>query len=112
MSVCNNGFYDKADLEYLITCRPSAEEFRSALPWFVQENPDRSCPKAGKAAYANSIAMREVDNSYEVTASAFFTFHSVLRSSSVSKCLCSSHDMFHPYVVHRTSRSPCAGPTN
>lgn len=69
--------------------RPQGQKFRQAIPWFTQENPSLACPKAGKAAYKNAIRMepfRGESNSsnveqFNVRASAFFTFHSVLKTS-------------------------------
>ncbi len=74
--------------------RIEGRRFRQAVPWFLQENPSLSCPKAGKATYQKAIRLEGIssnnDNNkngsgsapeFRVRASAFFTFHSVLRRS-------------------------------
>lgn len=45
-SGCVKCAYDRSQL------RPSAEEFRKYLPYFLTDNPDANCAKAGHASYA------------------------------------------------------------
>ena len=58
--------------------RPENGDFAKQLPWFLQDNPSISCPKGGRAAYKDAVRL---NSNGKVTASSFFTFHSVLKSS-------------------------------
>lgn len=57
--------------------RPKPEDFMRFLPWFLEENPSSACPKAGHAAYSNSLD-RTPDS---IQAASFFAFHKVLKTS-------------------------------
>lgn len=35
--------------------RPSLDQFRRALPWFLDSLPSQACAKGGKGAYTDSI---------------------------------------------------------
>lgn len=53
-------------------------EFNKYVSFFLQDNPDESCAKAGHAAYSNAVLLQ--DNT-KVQASSFMTYHTILRSS-------------------------------
>ncbi|XP_050534244.1 NPC intracellular cholesterol transporter 1 isoform X2 [Daktulosphaira vitifoliae] len=69
---CESCIISKNDLG-----RPSSESFIKYLPYFLQDNPDKHCSKAGHASYSDAIVIRNDT----VGASYFMTFHSVLRTS-------------------------------
>nr|XP_040583729.1 NPC intracellular cholesterol transporter 1-like [Lepeophtheirus salmonis] len=62
--------------------------FRRYLSWFLEDNPGVNCPKAGHAAYSKSLYIKKrayLDQDgfreYDVIASNFMTFHTILKSS-------------------------------
>ncbi|XP_050436632.1 NPC intracellular cholesterol transporter 1-like [Adelges cooleyi] len=57
--------------------RPDGESFTKFLPFFLQDNPDKQCSKAGHAAYSDAVSIYNDT----VGASYFMTFHSVLKTS-------------------------------
>ncbi|XP_045599386.1 NPC intracellular cholesterol transporter 1 [Procambarus clarkii] len=62
--------------------RPDPEVFNQYLPMFLKDNPDLYCPKAGHAAYGQSVKIRYDESGNPVTgASVFMTYHSVMRNS-------------------------------
>jgi Niemann-Pick C1 protein len=75
----------KAPVEECLPCdratkgRPAGEVFWRFLPAFLSENPSKTCPKGGRAAYADAV--RVASDNRSVAASSFFTFHTVLRNS-------------------------------
>ncbi|XP_073981176.1 NPC intracellular cholesterol transporter 1 homolog 1b-like [Rhodnius prolixus] len=62
--------------------RPSKESFKYFLPFFIQDNPDPFCAKAGHAAYGQSLKY-VLDEKAEpfVTDSYFMAYHTTLKTS-------------------------------
>ncbi|XP_023381524.1 Niemann-Pick C1-like protein 1 [Pteropus vampyrus] len=58
--------------------RPSAEQFRQYLPWFLSDPPNIKCPKGGLAAYSTSV---DLGADGQVLASRFMAYHTPLRDS-------------------------------
>lgn len=61
----------------LINDRPSTEQFREKLPWFLNALPSADCAKGGHGAYTSSVDL----NGYEggvIRASEFRTYHTPL----------------------------------
>ncbi|EOX97437.1 hypothetical protein QUC31_015707 [Theobroma cacao] len=61
----------------LINDRPSTEQFREKLPWFLNALPSADCAKGGHGAYTSSVDL----NGYEsgvIQASEFRTYHTPL----------------------------------
>lgn len=63
--------------------RPSSLDFEKYVPYFLQDNPDASCAKAGHAAYGQGVKYRlDGQNNYSnVGASYFMAYHSILKTS-------------------------------
>ncbi|XP_056169601.1 uncharacterized protein LOC115672607 isoform X2 [Syzygium oleosum] len=64
----------QSDLKY---GRPSTEQFREKLPWFLKALPSADCAKGGHGAYTSSVDL----NGYEsgaIHASEFRTYHTPL----------------------------------
>lgn len=62
--------------------RPEPEVFNQYLPMFLKDNPDMKCPKAGHAAYGQSVKINYDESGNPITgASMFMTYHTVLRNS-------------------------------
>lgn len=60
----------------------SASDFRKYISFFLQDIPSPSCPKAGHAAYNKAVSLGTVHNETdEVVASYFMTYHTVLKTS-------------------------------
>ncbi|XP_026472293.1 NPC intracellular cholesterol transporter 1-like isoform X5 [Ctenocephalides felis] len=66
------------------TKRPIPSDFSTYLPYFLQDNPDEDCAKAGHAAYGQGVkyhflskqsSLTQVDSSY------FMTYHTILKTS-------------------------------
>ncbi|CAH1984188.1 unnamed protein product [Acanthoscelides obtectus] len=66
------------------TKRPDAEDFKRYVPFFLKDNPDDSCAKAGHAAYGSAVNYRENRSSHlaEVGASYFMAYHTILKTSA------------------------------
>ncbi|KAL9926014.1 NPC intracellular cholesterol transporter 1 isoform X2 [Glossina fuscipes] len=63
--------------------RPDKEDFGKYLPFFLQDNPDDSCAKAGHAAYGKAVRYHQrPDNDSIVDASYFMAYHSILKTSA------------------------------
>ncbi|XP_069696663.1 NPC intracellular cholesterol transporter 1 isoform X2 [Periplaneta americana] len=64
------------------TKRPIPVDFDKYIPYFLQDNPDESCAKAGHAAYGQGVRYK-VDNQSlaHVGANYFMTYHTILKSS-------------------------------
>jgi len=59
--------------------RPTPSEFSKYISFFLQDNPDASCVKAGHAAYSAAVNLNA--NNMEVGASHFMTYHTILKTS-------------------------------
>ncbi|XP_015376879.1 PREDICTED: Niemann-Pick C1 protein, partial [Diuraphis noxia] len=57
--------------------RPNVQDFAKFLPYFLKDNPDEKCSKAGHAAYSDAISLK--NNS--TGPNYFMTFHTVLKTS-------------------------------
>ncbi len=67
--------------------RPSPQQFRRHLRWFLEDNPGKACISAGRAAYKDCVRLSAVEGEgllpeYGVTANSFMAFHSILKKSS------------------------------
>lgn len=68
--------------------RPTPFQFEKHLHWFLEDSPGDKCPPAGKGAYRDGVRLQQigVDDAgfphYEVTASNFMVFHTILRVST------------------------------
>jgi Niemann-Pick C1 protein len=63
--------------------RPSSEQFRHFLPWFLTDNPNPDCPKGGHAAYGTAVKLNDVTPASNadqllVNTSHFMAYHTVL----------------------------------
>lgn len=66
--------------------RPYPDEFSHYISYFLRDNPDESCVKAGHAAYAQAVNLKLIggNTTYpisEVGATYFMTFHTILKTS-------------------------------
>ncbi|XP_075151532.1 Niemann-Pick type C-1a isoform X2 [Haematobia irritans] len=63
--------------------RPDEKDFGKYLPFFLQDNPDDYCAKAGHAAYGNGVrySMIPGTNESQVETSYFMAYHSILKTS-------------------------------
>jgi len=59
--------------------RPSREQFRKFLPWYLKDNPNDVCPKGGHPAYGSAVNLNQPAdpyyNQYIVNSSYFMTYH-------------------------------------
>lgn len=97
--------------------RPSTEEFRTFLPWFLKDNPNEICAKGGHPAYGSGVKLNPKTspnyNKYIVNTSYFMSYHTVCKTSqeftaalkyardlsaNISKELGPGHEVF-PYSV-------------
>ncbi|XP_055709096.1 NPC intracellular cholesterol transporter 1 isoform X3 [Phlebotomus papatasi] len=64
--------------------RPNATGFSKYLPFFLQDNPDDVCAKAGHAAYGHGVnyAYSKRYKQTQVGSSYFMAYHTILKSSS------------------------------
>lgn len=63
--------------------RPNITGFEHYLPFFLQDNPDESCAKAGHAAYGNAVNYTLARNDAAiVNASYFMAYHTILKTSA------------------------------
>ena len=65
---------------------PDREIFYKFIQNFLDQVPDKACPKAGKGAYSNAISVLPGDDANGtaddvIAASSFLAFHSVLKDS-------------------------------
>ncbi|XP_065212714.1 NPC intracellular cholesterol transporter 1 homolog 1b isoform X2 [Planococcus citri] len=64
------------------TNRPIPAHFNRYLPYFLEDNPDADCAKAGHTAYGNAINYTVIgSNSSLVRSFHFMAYHSVLKTS-------------------------------
>jgi Niemann-Pick C1 protein len=80
-SFCPHSSYDNECVACNISLnslsRPSPSEFKKYISFFLEDNPDSSCAKAGHAAYSAAVNV----NPNRVDASYFMTYHTILKSS-------------------------------
>ncbi|KAK4276452.1 hypothetical protein QN277_014600 [Acacia crassicarpa] len=57
--------------------RPSTEQFKEKLPWFLNALPSADCAKGGHGAYSNSVDLKDYDGGI-IQASSFRTYHTPL----------------------------------
>ena len=64
--------------------RPNVADFEKYVSFFLQDNPDGECAKAGHAAYGRGVNYLMDPNSHssQVGASYFMAYHSILKSSA------------------------------
>ncbi|XP_074056173.1 NPC intracellular cholesterol transporter 1-like [Macrotis lagotis] len=60
--------------------RPRGKDFMKFLPMFLSDNPNPKCGKGGHASYSSAVNIQ--NNSTEVGATYFMTYHTVLHTSS------------------------------
>ena len=51
------------------------------ISFFLEDNPDISCAKAGHAAYSAAVNLKKEDSTSQVDASYFMTYHTILKTS-------------------------------
>ncbi|XP_034834594.1 NPC intracellular cholesterol transporter 1 isoform X1 [Maniola hyperantus] len=61
--------------------RPSQEDFKHYVPFFLQDNPTSSCAKAGHAAYGHAVNYKMNGTEKRVGATYYQGYHSVLKTS-------------------------------
>uniref|UniRef100_W8B0I9 Niemann-Pick C1 protein n=1 Tax=Ceratitis capitata TaxID=7213 RepID=W8B0I9_CERCA len=76
---CDSCEIDKTDRQ-----RPTSHDFGKYLTFFLRDNPDDSCAKAGHAAYGNAVQYKTnpSTNLSTVEASYFMAYHSILKTSA------------------------------
>lgn len=64
--------------------RPTTSEFEKYISFFLQDNPDALCAKAGHAAYGHAVNYKTDPKTHRsnVGASYFMAYHSILKTSS------------------------------
>ncbi|KAH8329144.1 hypothetical protein KR074_004746 [Drosophila pseudoananassae] len=62
--------------------RPDVKSFEKYLPFFLQDNPDESCAKAGHAAYGSAVRYANGKKGLNVEASYFMGYHTILKTSA------------------------------
>ncbi|CRL00931.1 CLUMA_CG014455, isoform A, partial [Clunio marinus] len=81
-SFCPHSTYDSNCIECNIELndlnRPASNEFKKYISFFLEDNPDSSCAKAGHAAYSAAVNLKQHNR---IDASYFMTYHTILKSS-------------------------------
>ncbi|XP_017025835.1 NPC intracellular cholesterol transporter 1 isoform X2 [Drosophila kikkawai] len=62
--------------------RPDEQSFEKYLPFFLKDNPDDSCAKAGHAAYGGAVRYSTASERLNIEASYFMGYHTILKTSS------------------------------
>jgi Niemann-Pick C1 protein len=62
--------------------RPTSSEFEKYVSFFLQDNPDSSCAKAGHAAYGSAVNLNNDQSQERVGSSYFMSYHTILKTSS------------------------------
>ncbi|XP_024537549.1 NPC intracellular cholesterol transporter 1 isoform X1 [Selaginella moellendorffii] len=65
----------------LIDGRPTTEQFRKKLPWFLDALPSADCSKGGRGAYSNSLNLSGYKNG-TIRAFEFRTYHTALNKQT------------------------------
>lgn len=62
--------------------RPGQSDFRRYVSYFLRDNPNQDCPKAGHAAYSQAVNYKTYQNYSKVGATYYQSYHTVLKTSS------------------------------
>jgi Niemann-Pick C1 protein len=64
--------------------RPGPDTFNKYISYFLEDNPDSSCAKAGHAAYGSGVKLNydTATNATSIGATYFMAYHTVLKSSA------------------------------
>lgn len=65
--------------------RPSSQDFKRYVPFFLQDNPNPNCPKGGHAAYSQAVNYKFLDKNKtisQVGATYYQGYHTVLKTSA------------------------------
>ncbi|RVE48036.1 hypothetical protein evm_007348 [Chilo suppressalis] len=89
-SFCPNDYYNEK-----ITCdscnipltgrelRPSPSDFKHYVPFFLQDNPNENCAKAGHAAYGQAVNYKMLNATQASVGATYYQgYHTVLKTSS------------------------------
>ncbi|KAF4076370.1 hypothetical protein AMELA_G00213600 [Ameiurus melas] len=60
--------------------RPNGTDFMKFLPMFLSDNPNIKCGKGGHAAYSTAVVLK--DNTTDVGATHFMSYHTILKTSA------------------------------
>lgn len=89
-SFCPHSYVNcqKCNIDVKETGRPNATAFEHYLPFFLEDNPDAECAKAGHAAYSHAVdykltptTLRSGKMHTEVEAAYFMSYHTLLKTS-------------------------------
>jgi len=62
--------------------RPDEKDFEKYFPFFLKDNPDDSCAKAGHAAYGGAVRYSYSHERLNIETSYFMAYHTILKSSA------------------------------
>ncbi|KAH8410547.1 hypothetical protein KR009_000183, partial [Drosophila setifemur] len=62
--------------------RPDEPTFKKYLPFFLKDNPDDSCAKAGHAAYGGAVRYSNSHKRLNIETSYFMGYHTILKTSA------------------------------